>query len=274
MRSALQTGIHTRRHDMTKELTKPETSRLSTLERTIRTGKNAFIAVGKALTEIRDSRLYREKYSTFETYCSDVWGWKKSRAYQIIGAAGLVKSLPEKSPPLVDNLSERAVRPLLKVPREKLHQVIDAAADSGATTAKEIQAVVDEVTAPELKDCLGTSVPEDLREDWIDATRIGEGIRKAGRAWKSLVDAYLNEGEKFRQKHALTEQMSKDIGDMISEMSRTIPYAVCPWCKGEGKRCEKCHSRGWVSKIYWNQFVPAKFKKKAQEHNGAEIVSD
>ncbi len=35
-------------------------------EATIERGLTSFIAVGEALSEVRDSRLYREEYGTFE----------------------------------------------------------------------------------------------------------------------------------------------------------------------------------------------------------------
>lgn len=247
---------------MANELTKPESSRRTALERTIRQAGGAILAAGKALIEIRDTKLYRSTHKTFEAYCRDVWSWSKQRAYQLMGAAELVKALPAKSQPVVD--SERKARALIKVPPGKLHEVVEHAAATGATTAKQIAAVVETVTQPELTDANGTPIPKELREDWLSATVIGKLIRSAGLAFKRVVDVELEHGDKYKQKHNLSDQMSKDIGDLVYEMSRCIPHAVCPFCEGKGKRCDKCHSRGWVSKQYWNQFVPAKFKKNAQ----------
>ena len=42
---------------------------------------------GLLLREIRDDKLYKKKYGTFEEYADQRWGWKKSRAYQMIEAA-------------------------------------------------------------------------------------------------------------------------------------------------------------------------------------------
>lgn len=42
---------------------------------------------GTQRREIRDSRLYREQYSTFEEYCRDRWGWSVRRGQQMMEAA-------------------------------------------------------------------------------------------------------------------------------------------------------------------------------------------
>jgi hypothetical protein len=61
--------------------------RLSELETTIERGLKTFVEVGNALAEIRDSRLYRESYATFEDYCRERWGMSKRHAVSCIAAA-------------------------------------------------------------------------------------------------------------------------------------------------------------------------------------------
>lgn len=70
-----------------------EKSRLSELETVIERGQQTFIDVGLALAEIRDSRLYREGFATFEDYCKERWGWNASRSRQLIGAAEAVAQM-------------------------------------------------------------------------------------------------------------------------------------------------------------------------------------
>ena len=45
------------------------------IERKLLAESAAFVDVGKALLEIRDSRLYREGWGAFEDYCRDRWGF-------------------------------------------------------------------------------------------------------------------------------------------------------------------------------------------------------
>ena len=42
---------------------------------------------GLLLREIRDDKLYKKKYGTFEEYADQRWGWSGRRAYQMIDAA-------------------------------------------------------------------------------------------------------------------------------------------------------------------------------------------
>jgi hypothetical protein len=69
------------------------TERLSALETVIERGQQTFIEVGMALAEIRESRLYRETYATFEDYCLDRWGWSASRSRRLISSAEAVAAM-------------------------------------------------------------------------------------------------------------------------------------------------------------------------------------
>jgi hypothetical protein len=72
-----------------------EKRHLAALERRVEQGLQTFKEVGFALLEIRDSRLYRETHTSFEAYALDRWKLDKTRAYQFIGAAEVVKLLGE-----------------------------------------------------------------------------------------------------------------------------------------------------------------------------------
>ena len=64
-----------------------ETARLVELEGVVSRGLQTFIEVGKALREIRDSKLYRQHFETFEDYCRDRWGMSRQHAHRQIEAA-------------------------------------------------------------------------------------------------------------------------------------------------------------------------------------------
>jgi hypothetical protein len=60
-------------------LTTQEQREFAHAERTIARGLKSFLAVGMALKEIRDKRLYRQHYDTFEEY---VWRrWELRREF-------------------------------------------------------------------------------------------------------------------------------------------------------------------------------------------------
>jgi hypothetical protein len=74
-------------------LTTREQRVLGRAERTIARGLKSFLAVGMALKEIRDKRLYRQQYDTFEEYCIRRWDFSRIRAYQICAASEVVADL-------------------------------------------------------------------------------------------------------------------------------------------------------------------------------------
>ena len=78
---------------MIELITLDERSRLFQLEETIRQGLNTFVDVGNALLEIRDKRLYRQEYSTFEDYCREQWGMSRIHAHRMIEAAYVTNNL-------------------------------------------------------------------------------------------------------------------------------------------------------------------------------------
>ncbi len=67
-----------------------------------------------ALVEIRDSRLYRESYATFEEYCRDRWEIHRRHAYRLIDSATVVKQL-ECVQLGTKPKNESQVRPLTKL---------------------------------------------------------------------------------------------------------------------------------------------------------------
>lgn len=68
--------------------------RLDALEAVIERGVRTFVEVGAALGEIRDRKLYRDDYATFDAYCHQRWGFGKTYASRQITASRVVKGLP------------------------------------------------------------------------------------------------------------------------------------------------------------------------------------
>ncbi|MEZ6069446.1 MAG: hypothetical protein R3C10_04045 [Pirellulales bacterium] len=79
-------------------------------------GLATFVEVGLALKEIRDRRLYREEYSTFEAYVDKRHGLKRTYAHYLIesaAAADQVFTVVNSAPN-----TERQARELARVPEE------------------------------------------------------------------------------------------------------------------------------------------------------------
>jgi len=122
--------------------------RLEELENVIDAGLKTFVDVGNALLEIRDSRLYREGWGTFEEYCQDRWEFNSSRARQLISAAEVTRNL-ESVTIVTLPATESQARPLTALEPEAQRQAWQTAvetAPNGKVTAAHVKSVVDEMT--------------------------------------------------------------------------------------------------------------------------------
>lgn len=96
-----------------------ELAALDRCETIIRRGLKTFIAVGEALLEIRDSRLYRATHPTFEDYLADRWQVSKAYGNRLIQAYEVARVLaPIGAVPATESQARELV-PLLHEP-EKL----------------------------------------------------------------------------------------------------------------------------------------------------------
>jgi len=157
------------RGDITTTLTEIETHQLKQCEKIIKSGLGTFIHVGQALATIRDNRLYREQYKTFEQYCKETWDLSRGYAYQQIGAYETVTYLESKMSAMADipdetkmsamadtdqpkilPINERQTRPLTKLsPEDQIRaweRVLDELNAGAKLTASLIQKAVKEVS--------------------------------------------------------------------------------------------------------------------------------
>jgi len=165
-----------------------EATRLSYCEQTIAIGLKNFVEVGTALLEIQQHRLYRATHATFAAYCKERWGMAKSQAYRVMESAQIVGFLPVKvgeeaplkvqsstddlspmgdtSNPLPAPNNERSIRPLTKVPKEKVAETykraVEIAGGQAPTAADTEQAVAE--TRNELANAMGFTTPEEANE--------------------------------------------------------------------------------------------------------------
>ena len=125
-------------------LSKTEQTRLAKLEMIISSGIRSFTAVGEALLEIRDKRLYRPLL-TFDEYCQLRWQMSKSHANRNIDASRVAKILEPNDISVLTESHARPLAPFLDNPGEVLAIYDEAAASApeGRVTAKLIKEVAD-----------------------------------------------------------------------------------------------------------------------------------
>lgn len=144
---------------MTNQLTVGESTELAALEIKIAAGLQTFVEVGAALMEIRDKRLYRAEFGTFEEYCQERWGMKRAHAYRLIESAGVIANLS----PIGDiPKTESQARPLTRLEpqqqRDAWQQAVETA-PAGKVTAAHVEAVVAQMTTAAMPELVTTSKP-------------------------------------------------------------------------------------------------------------------
>ena len=102
--------------DLITELTEQETTLLNECEIVVSKGIKAFKEVWGALLEIRDSKLYRKEFRTFEDYCIVKWDLSKNYVNRNLKA---LKTLDDLVPIGTNNLNtESQLRPLTNLEPE------------------------------------------------------------------------------------------------------------------------------------------------------------
>ncbi|MFN6562452.1 MAG: hypothetical protein RMY28_022035 [Nostoc sp. ChiSLP01] len=148
------------------ELTEDEQRDRLRLERKV---EHAFYEAGKALTELRDRRLYRSTHKTFEEYCRDRFGYSRDAAYLKISATtvyeNIQKYLPTNGRQIPLPSSERQLRSVAKAELEPTQQATvwqQAVKEAGGKipSGRIVKDVVDRIRE-------GTKVPNPYREGEI-----------------------------------------------------------------------------------------------------------
>lgn len=107
--SRMQTNTLTKSNTV-NQLSRSERSDFERLEGIIEHGLQTFVEVGSALLDIRNSRLYREEFKNFETYCRTRWQFSQTHANRLIAGAEVSSRLQ------IQPRNESVVRPLLSLP--------------------------------------------------------------------------------------------------------------------------------------------------------------
>lgn len=244
-------------------LSKIERSRFNEIEKSIERTKMAFIECGQLLMEVRDQKLYREEYPSFDDYCSVRWKFTRQRASQLIQAVVMVKQLPERVSTRVD--SEKSARELAQVPKDKRVAVMDSIPEKMEISPKTIKAAAEEKEKEPL-DKTSHPIPALIRDDWFRAEEVGRDLMQAISEVKVRIEKGIADEDvifnEIKKSQPVTELKS-----IYGIVSNIVPYSVCTSCQGHSRsKCSFCRGRGFISKFLFDHAVPEETKKlrKAQ----------
>lgn len=132
-------------------LTAIEHKSFAECEQVIAKGMHTFVEVGNALLAIRDGKLYRDQYATFEAYCSERWEISSNYAKRLVRSSEVVRQLKTVPIGTVLPATESQARPLTSIPMEQVNDVWQDAVDTAPKaedgrpiiTARHVQETVD-----------------------------------------------------------------------------------------------------------------------------------
>jgi hypothetical protein len=128
-------------------LSAEEAELLNQLEGTILEGVHAYLESCFALRTIREQRLYRQGFGSFEQYCRERWSFSKTHANRMIDHCQVVENL---TPTGVIPEKERHTRPLAKLPPEKQREAWQLVINLGSgIDSRRVQEAADAVMADE-----------------------------------------------------------------------------------------------------------------------------
>lgn len=256
----------------TEAISIAESKRLIQLEKVIKTGEQTFIEVGNALLEIRDSKLYRADFSSFDEYCLEKWGWGRKRGYELIIAAKTLDSLPEKCHQLVTNANQATA--LSKVSAPKRPAVLQKIQDAGKpVTAQNIAVAAapeKKPTAPRVRkpvvhevevklDEIGRAIPDAMLAIFERGHEVEQLIALIRRVKTELTKAEKENDPLYR--HMTFQRALMPLDKIAQELKETVPYALCPDCHGKNPDdCTTCKHTGFVGKFTWDHLTPEEKK--------------
>lgn len=179
-------------------LNEAEARECSECEEIIRRGWDSFLEVGFALVTIRQKRLYRDRYGTFDDYCRQKWEFSKTHANRLIEAASVSAIL---TPIGVKLKSESQARPLVGLAPQKIPAAwrkAEELAGDGEVTAKVVRRAAEEfkVGSPQ------TSRTASARKSRSKATSLEPALKLLAKAEKAFKkgdhQTVLNTLEKLR----------------------------------------------------------------------------
>lgn len=250
-------------------LTSSEANRLGQLEAVIEKGWKGFVEVGSALMEIKQKRLYKESFETFEKYCDDRWAMSSDFAYKLMRAVEVSNDIGGQGK------NEHQLRPLSSVPKEERQEVWDDAKEIAAENGRE------EPTSKDVKAAVAAREEEEEGNDEPDGVLDGafqevpDHLCDVFTSGIDDFDAILVDLKNLRRKYndlvkdPCASRLDHDTRMLWDTLRNRIadarPYAVCCECHGNATlqkvgdlaACSACKGQGWVTEREYKSYSKA-----------------
>lgn len=226
------------------------------------------------LIEIRDRRLYRDEYQSFEEFCKEVFDLSRQRAYRLmhsIKAAEIIeKSMlnwagdVNSGLQIIPSLTEAAVNEIMQLPSDKQAEVAKKLAGRAEVKLAEVKEAVADVKST-------TTNGQNSGLSWHleRAMQVGREIAKAARMIRAACTIISESAEGPFLSRMDPRACMKELYKVADEIEAGAPFADCVYCGGEiGKQCGGCDGHGWLTRTEFHAVPDAlaansKIKPKA-----------
>ena len=205
------------------------------------------------LNEIKEKKLYRHKYKTWDTFCRAELQMSGRWALKLKNSSVALQDVTQQIGTIVPILSVAAGSELFNVPSEDRVEVLAAATVDGVATAAGIRQAA---KPPSVVDGTGYPIPEKRLAMWNRRAEV-QKLLSAVSNLRGTVQ-WLEDSKKKGVIDPLYESTdlqgaSLKLASVYQTLHEAMPYAVCPDCQGhKSETCMSCKGRGFVSKYYWD----------------------
>jgi hypothetical protein len=238
----------------------------------------------KRLAIIRDERLYRAEFETFEAYCADRWGIRRDIANKRIVASSIADDLNT----IVFIPNEGTAREFVAVPKEDRPKVAEVAKEVAKEKGRDtinsrdvreakakvykVETKIEELPRTEEAEPLPTepdpvTLADDTDGDWLESLPLssqlqGLPLRKfeeAARLWQQFEAPFKVLAQQIRheQKTVKTQFHSRFFVQQRASFVIDEPqhWLICRECAGTGQiqqvgHCSSCNGDGFYASQY------------------------
>lgn len=244
-----------------------ERARFKFCKERIQLGLKTVWETSGALAEIRDDKLYREEFDTFEEFCEKTYQIGKSQTYRLIEAHEVRKSLGKLGEKIT---SEKQARALAEYSPEERKEIVKEISKNGPVTTEKIanfQCQPSRNVSPQGDfskdktkekplielDATGYPIPPEALEFWHRRQEIQDLMTTVSKA-KTLIERAREEGDPLFTR--INQSATNNLSMAFQHIVEAKPYAVCLYCQGHhtlNGGCRHCLGMGVVSQFFYEK---------------------
>ena len=228
--------------------------RLLNLEGEIQEDLKAIFRIGMNLLAIRNEKLWKDNYKSFEDYCNDRWQKGSNWARKMMKAVEVKEVVPIENEWQARQLSDLSDENKIEV----FNRAVDEVNDPGLVTGTQLKRIKSSVLAEKAQDEESPQVDADTKE------LIEESYRRLDDDFHYCLKSLNRVGTTISSISAQKEGMwididefRHDLGNLKSNLKMARPHAPCPYCSGTGEKndgdCTGCTGLGWVPKSVYEE---------------------